>query len=276
MFVVSLVDVTKVDNKLQTTSVVPRDTLLRNIVYGYFCFKLLLKNYPNDCKVSRITTSGLSNTEHWITNVTYINTTCQVEYSCTNCSLQGASHSLFFEFEQPFAMASELTYVVTAPHFRGNQFNLQAQDGITPEDSLHVFRGPKTTEFSLSFTTTQYSQIHGFDFFFYNLISKLFKIDWWNTVTLGYSISRNAIIHGSTCTEAQFWDQANRVSVLFKLNSNPNAYSVQQLGKYTILDFVGKIAALTSAVLALLAAIMGVMEKVWSLVRAKKQVLETQ
>lgn len=248
---------------IQTTSVVPSETLTTK-VFGFMSFKLLLFSFGDECKVSSFSSSGFNNPNEWNMTTSLVNSTCVVEYVNKNGSLIGSTHLLRFKFLQPFAMASSIGYVITFPNYASSQ-NAQITEVVQPTNATTtVFRGPATTEFSLSFTTTQFSQINGYDFFFYNLISKIFNIASMNTIRVGYTIVQNQPTLGTTLQSNNFWNSPGELQVDFRITSNPNAYAIQQLGKSTVLDFVGKIAALVGAAMAIVAAVMANMEMLWT------------
>lgn len=144
MFIISIVDITKTNNVIQTTSVVPIETLSTPYVYGFMSFQLLLIGFPSgDCSVSQFYKNGLSEGA-WHMTTSYANATCIVQYACSNCSLVGSNHVLQFEFNQKFAMASSIGYVITAPHYRGKNIVLSTTDVIVPANSS-VFRGSIST-----------------------------------------------------------------------------------------------------------------------------------
>lgn len=258
---ISIIDITKTQNIIQTTSVVPIESLAAT-VYGNLEFKFFLYTFAGDCSQVKITTSGLTAdlTQTWNTTTEFVNATCIITYACKNGTLTGSQQSIKMEMQNsPFVVASAVGYTISAPHYDSNKLH-QISDYLEPSNATLAFRGTSATEFSLSFTTTQASRISGADFFFYNMISKVFNIQTMNTLNVGYAMTRNPTLVGSVTHGNNFWQTPAELQVLIKVISNPNAYSIQQLGKSTILDFFGKIAALIGAVLALCAAAMSFVE----------------
>lgn len=173
IIIVSILDITK-GNILQTISVVPIETITNSSIPGNFSIVISLFNYADATCNPVIKATGLEGALNSSSTIT-ANSTCIISMNCTNCNLTGANQQLELEFASTFAMAFAISYTFKAPYFDGKRSEQLVSDAASTGNPALVFRGNTATQFVLSLTTTQYSQIDYFDFFVYNIISRLFN-----------------------------------------------------------------------------------------------------
>lgn len=273
--VISIVDIVRGENKIETASVVPKETLRTNIVNSTYKLVTHLVNYgDSNCNPTSYLITGFMGA-HSLDSLLLDNYTCSITFVCTNCVLQGSSQMVKYFFAQTYAMAAAIDYQWSVPHFDSRFKTTQVSERIVPDNITHVFRGPKSTEISISMTTTLFAKLDPWDFFFYNILSKIFNSSSASD-TLGYATVRNTPILGSTLAEAsQFWNQVS-LSVSFEFIANPNAYFIQQIGRSTVLDFFSKIFALIAASASLIVMNMNLLERIWKSIQQMRRTRKQQ
>lgn len=259
--IITILDTSNRGNKIETALVVPREVVNISKVHGFYAVYMNLHNYGDkSCELHNQQPDVENFVGTWSSSVELLaNYTCKVVYQCPNCSLSGSSQSIGFKFAQPYSMATAIDYTLTLPYFFPNQPIFNISERILPNNSSTVFRGASPTVVSMSLTTTLYTTIDTWDFFLYNILSKVFSVRA-SQESFGFSVVRNPPVQGSVANEALFWQNEPTLRVQFQFYTNPNGYMINQQGKSTILDFVSKVAALSAAIAGILAFVMSNME----------------
>lgn len=266
---VSIADVARGNNILQTTSVVPLTSLKQNIIQANFSCQVHLYNYGPEICSPTLEHSGFKGNWNY-SSIINSNNTCITTMFCNECVMQGGSPSIKLEYQSPFSFASSVVYNFTAPYYNGDTPMFSMTDAVYPVNRSLVLRGDQASQFYLSLTTTEFATIHSFDYFVYNIFSKIFSTLKPQSY-LGYSMVRNPSVTGGTVNDEKFWQVKPSVGVQITFLMNTNAYLVQQIGKATILDFFSKVFALFSAAFGLLALVLGVVEKYWKMYQQRKR-----
>lgn len=258
ILVLVLLDVTKSDNIIQTTSVVPVTNIRNATIEGYFRLDVMLYNFGTATCAGVIVPSGWNGVKN--ESFAVVNNTCTATFECSACQLTGTSQQVAFDFPHSFAMATAISYKFTFPYYDTQQGNSSITYYTTPTNTSQVLRGDIATDFPISMTVTEYSQISGADYFFYHIGTRLNPSLKRNT--LGFTVVPSKPQLGSVADSGTFW-RAQGVKVRISLVPNPNAYFINQIGRATILDMLSKLLALTSAAFAALAFVMQKLEQFW-------------
>lgn len=174
--IISIVDIANKKNKIETATVVPKEVVGIEKVQGYYSLIVLLHSYGDpDCKPSQTPKVEGFDGNYNVKSQLYPNSTCMIHMTCSNCSLKGSSQIVEFTLQQTFAMASSIDYILTLPYFVADRPVFNISERIVPENTSNVFRGKNATQVSMFLTTTLYTTIDSFDFFMYNLLSRLLK-----------------------------------------------------------------------------------------------------
>lgn len=161
---------------------------------------------------------------------------------------------------ETFSMASSVTYQLQLPHFYQDG-QLIVEQTIAPNDPALVLKGSKPTYIPLSLTKTVYSRL-SVDYFIFSLFSEILRIapQWRSPTTIGYSVMHNPVELGSVASGSDFLAK-HGVSVKMSLQINPNALLIEEESKYTLLDLLSKIGALTSSLAVVVVIVMNNLEE---------------
>lgn len=268
VIVLSILDISKIQNKIETATVVPREAINFSSVYGYYSISVFLHGFTDsNCTANQVNVHGLAGSIVK-SETLFTNNTCKLLLECADCTFEGSSPTILVSYASSFISASVIDYQIALPAFSLQQDSNTIFERVSIDNSTLVFRGALPTRVSISLTATQLTSIDALDYFFYNAFSKLLSQN--TTIQKnGYSIVKNPTIKGSTSGFSNFWDSPAVLSVSFELTINPNAYVINQLGRDTITDFLSKTFALIAGASSAIAIIMSQVEKIVSNVEAK-------